>query len=138
MWVCDQHGRLVGEPVAIHDGWVGELVRWDGPRRVDATRLAAADLRDPPRAARAARPGRTLHVHATDTTPEAATEWLIDLTGDAIVWRRAHEKAAVAVRAPLTDLLLVVYRRRPARGQGIEVLGDVALLDFWLERVGFG
>ena len=32
-------------------------------------------------------PGRTLHFHATDTAPEAAAEWLIDLTGDAIVWR---------------------------------------------------
>ena len=58
-------------------------------------------------------PGRTLHFHATDTAPEAAAEWLVDLTGDAIAWRRAHEKAAVAVRGPLTDLLLVVYRRRP-------------------------
>jgi uncharacterized protein (TIGR03083 family) len=83
-------------------------------------------------------PGRTLHLHATDTAAEAAAEWLIDLTGDAIVWRRAHEKAAVAVRGPLTGLLLLVYRRRPARSRGIEVLGDLQLLDFWLERVGFG
>ncbi|WP_127355622.1 maleylpyruvate isomerase family mycothiol-dependent enzyme [Actinacidiphila soli] len=83
-------------------------------------------------------PGRTLHFHATDTAPEAAAEWLIDLTGDTIVWRHAHEKAVVAVRGPLTDLLLLVYRRRPARTEGIEVLGDAQLLDFWLERVGFG
>jgi uncharacterized protein (TIGR03083 family) len=83
-------------------------------------------------------PGRTLHFHATDTAPEAAAEWLIDLTGDAIVWRRAHEKAAVAVRGPLTGLLLVVYRRGPARSEGIEVLGDSQLLNFWLERVSFG
>jgi uncharacterized protein (TIGR03083 family) len=83
-------------------------------------------------------PGRTLHFHATDTAPEAAAEWVVDLTGDAIVWRRAHEKAAVAVRGPLTDLLLVIYKRRPARGEGIEILGDEQLLDFWLERVGFG
>jgi uncharacterized protein (TIGR03083 family) len=83
-------------------------------------------------------PGRTLHFHATDTAPEAAAEWLIDLTGDAIVWRRAHEKAAVAVRGPLIDLLLVIYKRRPARSEGIEILGDVQLLDFWLERVSFG
>lgn len=47
-------------------------------------------------------PGRTLHFHSTDTAPEAAAEWLIDLTGDVIVWRRAHEKAAVAVRGPPT------------------------------------
>ena len=83
-------------------------------------------------------PGRTLHFHATDTEPQAAAEWLIDLTGDAITWRRAHEKAAVAVRGPLTDLLLVIYKRRPPRGGGLEVFGDAALLDFWLERVSFG
>jgi len=82
--------------------------------------------------------GRTLHFHATDTMPEAAAEWLIDLTGDAIIWRRAHEKAAVTVRGPLTDLLLVIHRRRPAHSERIEVLGDVQLLDFWLERVTFG
>ncbi|MGQ0775738.1 MAG: hypothetical protein ACT4NY_15190 [Pseudonocardiales bacterium] len=88
-------------------------------------------------------PGRTLHLHATDTAPEAAApeaaaEWLVDLTGDTIVWRRAHEKAAVTVRGPLIDLLLVVYRRRPARSEGIEILGDGQLLDFWLERISFG
>ena len=83
-------------------------------------------------------PGRTLHFHATDTAPEAAAEWLVDLTGDAITWRRAHEKAAVAVRGPLTDLLLVIYKRRPAGSPGIEVLGDAQLLDFWLDRVSFG
>ena len=63
---------------------------------------------------------------------------MVDLTGDAITWRRAHEKAAVAVRAPLTDLLLLIYKRRPASGEGIQVFGDADLLDFWLERVSFG
>jgi uncharacterized protein (TIGR03083 family) len=83
-------------------------------------------------------PDRTLHFHATDTEPQASAEWLVDLTGDAITWRRAHEKAAVAVRGPLTDLLLVIYKRRPPGGDGLQVFGDAALLDFWLERVSFG
>lgn len=82
-------------------------------------------------------PGRTVHLHATDAPKEAAAEWVVDLTGDAITWRRAHEKAAVAVRAPLTDLLLIIYKRRPISGEGIEILGDAELLDFWLERVSF-
>jgi uncharacterized protein (TIGR03083 family) len=82
-------------------------------------------------------PDRTLHLHATDTRPEATAEWLVDLTGDAITWRRGHEKAAVAVRGPLTELLLVIYKRRPPRGDEIEVFGDTALLDFWLDRVSF-
>jgi hypothetical protein len=82
--------------------------------------------------------GRTLHFHATDTSPDAAAEWLVDLTGDVIAWRRAHERAAVAVRGPLTDLLLAIYRRRPASSGDIEVLGDAPLFDFWLKRVTFG
>jgi hypothetical protein len=60
------------------------------------------------------------------------------LTGDVIAWRRAHERAAVAVRGPLTDLLLAIYRRRPASSGDIEVLGDAPLVDFWLKRVTFG
>ena len=83
-------------------------------------------------------PGRTLHFHATDTLLEAAAEWLVDLTGEAIACGCVHERAAVAVRGPLTDLLLIIYKRRPARDDGIEVFGDAALLDFWLQRVSFG
>lgn len=78
-------------------------------------------------------PGRTLHLHATDIP---GAEWVVDLTGDAITWRRAHEKSAVAVRGALTDLLLLIYRRRPA--SGLDIFGDSELLDFWLERVSFG
>lgn len=77
--------------------------------------------------------GRTLAFEATDTT----AAWFVDLTGDGIIWRRAQEAAAVTVRAALTDLLLVIYRRKPVPGPGIEVSGDVGLLDFWLGRVGF-
>jgi uncharacterized protein (TIGR03083 family) len=83
-------------------------------------------------------PDRTLHFHATDTPQDAGAEWLVDLTGDAITWRRSHEKATVAVRGPLVDLLLLIYKRRPVDGVDVEVLGDAALLDFWLERVSFG
>ncbi len=35
-------------------------------------------------------PGRTLHLHATDTPPELSADWVIDPTGDVIAWRRAH------------------------------------------------
>jgi uncharacterized protein (TIGR03083 family) len=72
-------------------------------------------------------PGRTLQLSATDTAPEPAN-WLVDLTGDAIAWRRACERAAVTVRGPLTDLLLLIYRRRPPRGEGLEVLRDAPRL----------
>jgi uncharacterized protein (TIGR03083 family) len=74
-------------------------------------------------------PGRTLAFEATDS--EAA--WFVDLTGDVIVWRRGSGTAAVTVRGPLTDLLLVIYRRKQAH----EVHGDTQLLDVWLSHVGF-
>ncbi|MEU7042676.1 maleylpyruvate isomerase family mycothiol-dependent enzyme [Streptomyces varsoviensis] len=82
--------------------------------------------------------GRTLHFHGTDAGPGAAAEWLVDLTGDAIAVRRAHEKAAVAVRGPVGDVLQLVFRRQPVSAGRVEVLGDAELLDFWLERVKFG
>ncbi|MEV4502752.1 maleylpyruvate isomerase family mycothiol-dependent enzyme [Streptomyces klenkii] len=82
-------------------------------------------------------PGRTLHLHATDTPAELDAEWFIDLTGEGITWRRAHEKAAVAVRGPMTDVLSVLFRRLPADTDRIEVIGDRELLDFWLERADF-
>jgi uncharacterized protein (TIGR03083 family) len=77
-------------------------------------------------------PGRTIHLHATD----APVEWVVDLTGDLIVCREGHEKAAVAMRGPLTDLLLVLYGRKPV--DAVEVLGDGELLTWWLKRVTFG
>jgi len=52
-------------------------------------------------------PGRTIGLHATD----AGTDWLLDLTGDTITWRRADEPAAADLRGPVTDLLMVIYRR---------------------------
>ncbi|MFG2000222.1 maleylpyruvate isomerase family mycothiol-dependent enzyme [Spirillospora sp. NPDC048911] len=75
-------------------------------------------------------PGRTLAFEA----PEAS--WFVDLTGDVIAWRRGKGQAAVTVRGPLTELLLVLYQRKPS--EGVEVLGDRRLLDFWRTYVTFG
>jgi uncharacterized protein (TIGR03083 family) len=89
------------------------------------------------RGARLLGPGRSIHLHATDTPPELTAEWFIDLTGGTLTQRRAHEKAAVALRGPLTDLLAVFYRRLPADSDRVEVLGDRALLDEWLAQMSF-
>ncbi|MFK4066553.1 maleylpyruvate isomerase family mycothiol-dependent enzyme [Streptomyces sp. NPDC029674] len=81
-------------------------------------------------------PGRTLHLHATDA-PEGAGEWLIDLTEAPVTWTHAHEKATTAVRGTLTDLLLLLYRRRtPTPADGIEVFGDEALFGEWVSGAG--
>ncbi|MFE6174317.1 maleylpyruvate isomerase family mycothiol-dependent enzyme [Streptomyces sp. NPDC056464] len=84
------------------------------------------------------RPGGSIHLHATDGTPEVNAEWVVDLSGDVISWRRGHEKATVALRGPLTAVLLAFYRRLPLDSPELEVLGERELLEFWLERATFG
>jgi uncharacterized protein (TIGR03083 family) len=91
--------------------------------------------RSSPRLAELRGPGRSIHLHATDTKPDLAAEWLIELGTDGFTWRRGHEKATVALRGPLADVLRVFWRRLPADSERVEVLGDAALLDFWLDRV---
>jgi len=83
-------------------------------------------------------PGRSIHLHATDAPAELNAEWVVELTDEGVTWRRGHEKATVALRGPLTDVLLGFYRRLPLDGGRLEVLGDRELLDFWLERATFG
>ncbi|WP_090058074.1 maleylpyruvate isomerase family mycothiol-dependent enzyme [Lentzea fradiae] len=73
----------------------------------------------------------TVHLHATD----AEAEFVIDFTGATPVVREGHEKASVAVRGPVVDLMLAVYRRGPA--DGLEVFGDRDLLDLMLDKVRF-
>ncbi|MFL4902144.1 maleylpyruvate isomerase N-terminal domain-containing protein [Streptomyces sp. MMS24-I2-30] len=76
--------------------------------------------------------GRTLRLCATD---DPAGDWFVDLTGDVPRWRHAGDAAAVTVRGPVTDLLLLVYGR-PVDAR-TEVRGDRSLLDLWLRRTGF-
>ena len=79
--------------------------------------------------------GRSLHLHATDAP---GAEWLIEFGEDGFTWRRAHAKATVALRGPLTELMLAFNRRQAPDEGGLEVLGDRELLDFWLRRSSFG
>ncbi|MEU5012294.1 maleylpyruvate isomerase family mycothiol-dependent enzyme [Streptomyces sp. NPDC021749] len=93
--------------------------------------------------------GRALCLRATDTAPEAGAEWLVRLDGDTLVSRRGGGPATVTAQGPLSDLLLFVYGRRFApggphapggpggSGGGVEVLGDQALLDAWLDATSF-
>ncbi|NEA65414.1 maleylpyruvate isomerase family mycothiol-dependent enzyme [Streptomyces sp. SID12488] len=96
-------------------------------------------------------PGRSIHLHATDGAPELNAErsemgvpppegWgrLVELAEDGLVWRRGHEKATVALRGPLTDVMLAFYRRLPLDSPRLEILGDRELLEFWLARTNFG
>jgi uncharacterized protein (TIGR03083 family) len=78
-------------------------------------------------------PGRTLALQATD----ARVDWFGDLTGEVISWRRGEGPATVVVRARLTDLLLLLYRRKAPDAGEFEISGDRQLLDFWLTHVAF-
>ena len=81
--------------------------------------------------------GRTLHLHATDDALGAAGEWTITGTGDGIAWSHEHGKGDVALRGGAKDLLLAVVRRKSAADGGIEVFGDTAVWDGWLDRTPF-
>lgn len=85
--------------------------------------------------------GSTLRFLATDAPPVARADWLVDLRGDALAWRRTADdpgKPDVTVTGPLTELILTLYRRRPPGTPTTEVTGDAALLAHWLDRNGFG
>ena len=76
--------------------------------------------------------GETLHFHATD----APGEWVARREPDMVALERTHTKADVAVRGPAAELLLVISRRRPlAAAPTLQVHGDGALLDHWLEHM---
>ncbi|MFI1838766.1 maleylpyruvate isomerase family mycothiol-dependent enzyme [Streptomyces olivaceoviridis] len=107
------------------DEWL-QLVEWvQGNTPHEATR----DLRGP---------RRSIHLHATDTDKALNAEWIVELGEEGMSWRRGHEKATVALRGPLTSVLLAFYRRLPPDAPGLEVLGDREVLEFWLERTSFG
>ncbi|OBA98359.1 hypothetical protein A5662_16250 [Mycobacteriaceae bacterium 1482268.1] len=81
--------------------------------------------------------GQTLHLHATDDGLGAAGEWSITGTADGIAFTHEHGKGDAALRGPATDLLLAVVRRRSAAEAGIEIFGDTAVWDGWLQRTPF-
>ncbi|MGW0884146.1 maleylpyruvate isomerase family mycothiol-dependent enzyme [Streptomyces sp. NPDC002671] len=82
-------------------------------------------------------PARSIHLHATDADPALNAEWLLEFGADGVQWRRGHEKATVALRGPLTSVLLAFYRRLPLDTPGLEVLGEREVLDLWLSRASF-
>ncbi|MEV6114153.1 maleylpyruvate isomerase family mycothiol-dependent enzyme [Streptomyces sp. NPDC052109] len=107
------------------DEWL-QIVEWV---RRSGAREWAQELRGP---------GRSIHLHATDADPALNAEWLIELGEDAVSWRRGHEKATVALRGPLTSVLLAFYNRLPLDAAGLEVIGDRELLESWLKQATFG
>lgn len=62
--------------------------------------------------------------------PDHAEGWHVTRTPDGIEWTRATTPADVTLAGPLTDLLLVLTRRRPA--DDVTITGDRDLVDHWL------
>jgi uncharacterized protein (TIGR03083 family) len=82
------------------------------------------------------RRGQTIHLHATDpdlAEAEGAGEWLVTIAGDGLVLTHEHAKGDLAVRGPVSDLLLLLYNRRDT--EGLQVFGDESILTDWRTHV---
>ena len=81
--------------------------------------------------------GTTLHLHATDPGLGEAGEWTISGTEAGITWSHEHGKGSVALRGGATELLLAMTRRVSVADTGIEMFGDDAVWQNWLDRTPF-
>ncbi len=75
----------------------------------------------------------TLHLHATDPGLGEAGEWTVAVDQGRITWSHQHGKGSVALRGGATELLLAMLRRRPLADTAIELFGDEAVWEGWLD-----
>jgi uncharacterized protein (TIGR03083 family) len=73
----------------------------------------------------------SIHLHATDTPGE----WLVRLDSEGMHVTREHAKGDVAVRGPASDLLLVLYGRKPT--EAVDMFGDAPLFERFREQAKF-
>ena len=78
--------------------------------------------------------GNTLHLHATDPGWVTPANGRSVSTRARITWSHEHGKGTVALRGGATELLLAMVRRVPVADTGIEVFGDDAVWQKWLDR----
>lgn len=81
--------------------------------------------------------GQSVHLHATDDVLGPTGEWTVVNDEDGVWWSHDHGKGSAAVRGSAKDLLMVTTRRRTVADLGLEVFGDTAVWDAWLERTPF-
>jgi uncharacterized protein (TIGR03083 family) len=134
--------------------WVRRRLHEVVVHRADAAMAAGADFDLAPElaadaisewielmAARKAEPplqrGQTMHLHATDDGLGPSGEWTVVHDEQGVSWSHDHGKGDVGLRGPARDLLLAITRRRSAADSGLEVFGDAAVWDGWLDRTGF-
>lgn len=79
--------------------------------------------------------GETLHIHTGGGT--RAGEWTITLEPRGYTWERGHARGDCALRGEAAAVMAVLLRRADladaAGAGGVEVLGDRAVLERWLE-----
>ncbi|GFG63604.1 hypothetical protein MKUB_10940 [Mycobacterium kubicae] len=78
--------------------------------------------------------GQTIHFHATDADLSEPGEWTVGVEDAKITWSHEHGKGTVALRGGATDLLLAMLRRVPLADTGIELFGDDAVWQKWLDH----
>ncbi len=78
--------------------------------------------------------GTTIHLHATDPGLGETGEWTVGLDDGWITWSHEHGKGTVALRGGVTELLLAMLLRVPVADTGIELFGDDAAWQRWLDR----
>jgi uncharacterized protein (TIGR03083 family) len=78
--------------------------------------------------------GQRLRFQATDPGLGPAGEWLARRTPTGVAWQHGGGSADVEVRGRAVDLLLVLSRRAPLDGAGVDVAGDRRLFAHWLEH----
>jgi len=78
-----------------------------------------------------------LHLHATDDGLGPSGEWTITSDKQAASRGRTTRQGRRCAARPAKDLLLAVVRRRTAAEGAVEVFGDTAVWDGWLEHTPF-
>ena len=78
--------------------------------------------------------GNTIHLHATDPGLAEPGEWTISVADGGITFAHEHGKGTVALRGGATELLLALVRRVSIADTSIEMFGDDAVWQNWLNR----
>jgi len=81
--------------------------------------------------------GETLRFVATDPGLASVGAWHVKRLPAGVVWAHGHGSADAVVRAPARELLLLLNRRLDTLHEGVEIIGDRALLMDWLEHSKF-
>jgi uncharacterized protein (TIGR03083 family) len=82
-------------------------------------------------------PGQALHLHATDVGAGGQGDWLLRGGDGGLSLSHEHADGTSNVSGPATELLLAVVRRLPAADPRLDVDGDNAVWQAWLDRTPF-